>query len=289
MSFALRGLCSQCETSHRRGQRGSWDKLASHPPMAGLCSVLLGWSSGQASPEGVWSSTSSWPVQFPQESGGHRQHSRCTGPAAGPDGQPRGGQTNFAGRGWPTARSWVSPRQLLTLTLRRVTHSWSEASERESTAQLPDAVWAIEWHIQSMCNLSPGRGLVAMTHSPHPGGAATTGCGSRACSHPQPDTHPLPQPMVLLPDQQTSSLLESPVAGGREGGRAGGRAGPEPSTCFKLHDLGDGPGQRPPVTPRLAWPPQQMFPARESCWPGLRVGEGPGRCQGTAAVIKSEI
>lgn len=66
----------------------------------------------------------------------------------------------------------------------------------------------------------------------------------------------------------------------REGGRAGGRARPEPHTCFKLQDLGDGPGQCPAVTSGLAWPHQQMFPAMERCWPGLSVEEGKGRCQG---------
>lgn len=56
----------------------------------------------------------------------------------------------------------------------------------------------------------------------------------------------------------------------------GGRSGPEPYTCFTLQDLGDGPGQCPPVTPSLAWPPQQMFPAMESSWPELPVEEGEG-------------
>ena len=81
------------------------------------------------------------------------------------------------------------------------------------------------------------------------------------------------------------------MAGGRGGGgRAGGRAGPEPYTRFELQDLGDGTGQRPPVTPGLAWPPQQMFPAMESSWPRLRVGEGRGGgARGTAAVMKSEM
>lgn len=61
---------------------------------------------------------------------------------------------------------------------------------------------------------------------------------------------------------------------GREGGRAGGWTGPKPYTCFKLQDPGDGAGQRPPVTPSLAWPPQQMFPAVASSWPGLQGGVG---------------
>lgn len=73
-----------------------------------------------------------------------------------------------------------------------------------------------------------------------------------------------------------------------EGRRAGGRARPEPSTCFKLGDLGDGPGQRPVVTPGLAWPHQQMFPAKESCWPGLSVEEERGGAKGIIALVKYE-
>lgn len=54
---------------------------------------------------------------------------------------------------------------------------------------------------------------------------------------PTPTHTPFLPDMLLLADQQTTSLLESPVAGGRERGRAGVRAGPEPYTCFKLQDL----------------------------------------------------
>lgn len=45
---------------------------------------------------------------------------------------------------------------------------------------------------RSTCNRSPGRALVAMTHSPHPGSVATAGQGTRACSHPYPYTPPFP-------------------------------------------------------------------------------------------------
>ena len=144
---------------------------------------------------------------------------------------------------------------------------------------------------RSTCNRSSGRALVAMTHGPHPGSTATAGQGTRACSHPHPYTPPFSsQAELSSADQQTTSLLESSVAGGGRGGWAGERAGPEPYTCLKLQDLGDGTGQCPAVTPGRAWPPQQMFPAMESSWPRLRVGEGRGGgARGTAVMLKSKI
>lgn len=121
-----------------------------------------------------------------------------------------------------------------------------------------------------------GQARIAVTHISHPGKeghhlAATQGLlSSQPCTH----THTL---FFFPPDRApfnwpANDFFVKSHWGPREGGRAGGRARPEPHTCLKLQDLGDGPGQCPAVTPGLAWPHQQMFPAMESCWPGLLGG-----------------
>lgn len=107
----------------------------------------------------------------------------------------------------------------------------------------------------------PHRTRAAVTHISHPGRTGHYLAAAQGlCSSP-----PLHTP--LLPPEGTpfswpaNDFFVKSHWGLREGGRAGGRARPEPRTCFKLQDLGDGPGQCPTVTPGLAWPQ----PADVSC------------------------
>lgn len=129
-------------------------------------------------------------------------------------------------------------------------------------AQISVQICPTDWPAQSMC-LSPSRpGPPAVTHISHPG---RTGGHYVAAAQGLRSSPPLHTP--LLPPEGTpfswpaNDFFVKSHWGLREGGRAGGRARPEPRTCFKLQDLGDGPGQCPTVTPGLAWPQ----PADVSC------------------------
>lgn len=179
--------------------------------------------------------------------------------------------------------------------LPRLTHSLvargRSQAPRRTDAQRPSAVWPVpQGSLFDMQSLPwAGAGGYDSRSSPRQRGHRWP--RHRGLLPPLPVHTPLSsQAKLLSADQQTTSLLRV-IRGRREGGGwAGERAGPEPYTCLKLQDLGDGTGQRPAVTPGRAWPPQQMFPAMESSWPRLRVGEGPGGgTRGTAVMLKSKI
>lgn len=107
----------------------------------------------------------------------------------------------------------------------------------------------------------PHQTRTAVTHSSHPGRPGHHLAAAQGLRSSPPLHTPLLPPEGTPFSWPANDFFVKSHWGLREGGRTGGRARPEPRTCFKLQDLGDGPGQCPTVTPGLAWPQ----PADVSC------------------------
>lgn len=95
----------------------------------------------------------------------------------------------------------------------------------------------------------PHQTRTAVTHSSHPGRPGHHLDAAQGLRSSPPLYTPLLPPEGTPFSGPANDFFVKSHWGRREGGRAGGRARPEPRTCFKLQDLGDGPGQCPTVTP----------------------------------------
>lgn len=159
-----------------------------------------------------------------------------------------------------TATSGGAPGQLLTDS--RVAHRWSAAPGKE--------LWPVPLH--SPFNVQSPLWADTVTHCPRPGRAATNGCGNSLLSPPPLHTPLSSQTVLLLADQQATSLLDSLVAGGREEAGREGRA--RALHTLQVTGSGDGTGQRPPVTPSLAGRPSRCFLQWKVAGQGAQWGRG---------------